>query len=102
MPIYTFRDKTTGEEWETIVSLSKREEILEDPNIEQVIFAPTLVSGIAGVTHKTDSGFKDVLSRIGEANPYSPMGAEYGSKGIKESKTREVVAKHQAIQSRTL
>lgn len=93
MPIYVFRDKTTGETWEELLSLAGREERLLDENIEQVITTVAFVGGISGVTHKTDSGFKDVLGRIADANPYSPMAAEHGSKGIKESKVRNAVNK---------
>lgn len=100
MPLYTFRDKTTGEEWDELLSFSGREELLKDPNIEQVITAPAIISGISGVTHKTDSGFKDMMSRIAEANPHSPMAQTHGSKGIRESKTRAAVNKARARQPR--
>lgn len=98
MPLYTFRDKTTGEEWDELLSFSGREELLKDPNIEQVITAPAIISGISGVTHKTDSGFKDMMSRIAEANPHSPMAQTHGSKGIRETKTRAAVNKARARQ----
>lgn len=94
MPLYEFRNKETGETWEQFLSFSEREELLEDPNIEQVISAPALISGIAGVTHKNDSGFTDMMSRIANANPHSPLAQQYGDKGVKASKTREVVNKH--------
>ena len=100
MPLYTFRDKTTGEEWDELLSFSGREELIKDPNIEQVITAPAIISGISGVTHKTDSGFKDMMSRIAEANPHSPMAQTHGSKGIRESKTRAAVNKARARQPR--
>ena len=100
MPLYTFRDKTTGEEWDELLSFSGREELLKDPNIEQVITAPAIISGISGITHKTDSGFKDMLSRVAEANPHSPMAQTHGSKGIRESKTRAAVNKARARQPR--
>lgn len=94
MPIYEFRDKDTGETWEKFLSMSAREEYLaENPNIEQVISAPALISGISGVTHKTDSGFNDLLNRIGNANPTSPLAQQHGDKGIKATKVREAVNK---------
>jgi len=93
MPTYTFRDKTTGEEWDEFLSFSAREERLTDPNIEQVPCAPAFVSGISGVTHKNDSGFNDMMSRIAVANPNSPLAETYGDKGVKASKTREAVKK---------
>lgn len=91
MPLYTFKNVTTGEMWEELLSFSSREELLKDPNIEQVIYAPAIISGISGVTHKNDSGFKDLVSRIADANPHSPLAQEHGRKGVKESKTREAV-----------
>jgi hypothetical protein len=96
MPLYTLRDKTTGEEWEELLSLSAREERLKDINIEQVPCAPAFISGIAGVTHKNDSGFNDMMSRIAAANPTSPLAEKYGDKGVKASKTREAVKKAKA------
>lgn len=96
MPTYTFRDKTTGEVWDELLSLSAREERLKDPNIEQVPCAPTLISGISGVTHKNDSGFNDMMGRIAAANPMSPLAEKYGDKGVKASKTREAVKKAKA------
>jgi hypothetical protein len=98
MPIYEFRDKTTGEEWEEFLSFSGREEKLKDSNIEQVITAPAIISGIAGVTHKNDSGFTDMMSRIATANPTSPLADKYGDKGIKAAKTREAVVRQQERQ----
>lgn len=96
MPTYTFRDKTTGDEWDEFLSFSGREERLKDPNIEQVPCAPAFVSGVAGKTHKNDSGFNDMMSRIAAANPNSPLADKYGDKGIKASKTREAVKKAKA------
>ena len=97
MPIYEFYNKVTGESWEEMMSISSREQYLEDnPDIAQVITAPAFVSGIAGVTHKNDSGFGDMMSRIAQANPHSPLAQKHGSKGIKESKVRDIVNKHKA------
>lgn len=94
MPIYEFRDKETGETWEEFLSMSGKDEYLKNnPHTEIVIGAPALISGIAGVTHKNDGGFKDLLNRIGNANPTSPLAQQYGDKGIKASKTREAVNK---------
>ena len=100
MPIYEFRNKNTGEEWEEFLSFSGREERLMDPDIEQVITAPAIISGIAGVTHKNDSGFTDMMSRIAKANPTSPLADKYGDKGIKATKTREAVVRQQERQLR--
>ena len=94
MPIYEFRDRETGETWEEFLSISgKVEYLVANPHAQLVIGAPALISGIAGVTHKTDGGFNDLLNRIGNANPASPLAQQYGDKGVKASKVREAVNK---------
>lgn len=100
MPIYQFRNTVTGEEWEEFLSFSAREERLGQSDIEQVITAPAIISGIAGVTHKNDSGFNDMMTRVATANPTSPLADKYGDKGIKASKTREAVVRQQERQLR--
>lgn len=67
MPLYEFRRISTGETWEEMASFSKREEILQDPDIEQVIAAPNLVSGVS-IRNKTDHGWRDVLKKVKKAN----------------------------------
>lgn len=97
MPLYEFRNTKTGEIWEEFFSFSQREDYLQsNPDIELVIGAPALISGIAGITHKNDSGFKDLLNRIGNANPTSPLAQQYGDKGVKASKTRDAINKAKA------
>ena len=97
MPTYLFRDKETDEVFECFMSYTERTELLEArPELEPVMTAPALISGISGVTHKNDSGFNDMMSRIAAANPHSPLADNYGSKGIKESKTRAAVKKVRA------
>lgn len=94
MPLYEFRIKDTGETFEEYFTYDQKKVFLEDnPDIEEIIGAPNIISGIAGVTHKTDSGFNDLLNRIGNANPHSPLGQQHGDKGIKATKVREAVNK---------
>lgn len=97
MPTYLFRDKETDEIFESFMSYTERAELLEaHPELEPVVTAPALISGISGITHKNDSGFNDLMGRIAAANPYSPLADRHGSKGIKESKTRDAVKKVKA------
>lgn len=99
MPTYLFKDKETGDVWEEFMSYTQRQAYLEEnPDIEPVITAPAIVSGIAGITHKNDSGFNDMMSRVAAANPTSPLADKYGSKGIKESKTRDAVKRQKRRQ----
>lgn len=51
MPLYSFKNKKTGKEWEEILSFAEREELLKDKNIEQLITAPRL-SFIERAEHK--------------------------------------------------
>jgi len=94
MPIYEFRVKETGETFDEFLTYNQKLEFLEEnPDLEEVIGAPRFISGIAGVTHKNDSGFNDLLNRIGNANPHSPLGQQHADKGIKSTKIREAVNK---------
>ena len=94
MPIYEFRVKETGETFDEFLTYNQKLEFLEkNPDLEEVIGAPRFISGIAGVTHKNDSGFNDLLNRIGNANPHSPLGQQHGDKDIKTTKIRDAVNK---------
>ena len=55
------------------------------------------MSGVGGL--KTDSGWKDMLSRIGDAHPGSKVHDAYGNKNTKDIKTRQVLEKHRKIQA---
>lgn len=94
MPMYTLKRVSTGETWDVIMSISDMIEITKDDDIQTVMFAPKFISGISGVTHKNDGGFKDLMSRVADANPHSPLADEYGKKDVKSSKVREVARKH--------
>jgi hypothetical protein len=96
MPTYTFRDNNTGEMWDDMMSISASELFLKDnPHIEKVPTAVNIVGG-TGDRVRTDGGMKEMLSRIAHANPITPLAAQYGSKGIKETKTRAAVDKIRA------
>jgi hypothetical protein len=101
MPIYEFEDTNTGERLEKFLSFSGKDDFLkENPHIEQRIFtAPADVGGV-GDRVKPDSGMNEVFSRIGAANPDSPMGERYHRKTTKEVKTRAVVKKHLDLQGK--
>jgi len=99
MPLYSFHNKDTDEIWEDLMSISSMESFLEqNSHIQQIIYAPAVISGVSGMTHKNDSGFKDMMSRIASANPTSPLASQYGDKGSKASKTREAIKRQKARQ----
>lgn len=97
MPLYDLLDTLTDEVREVFLPYEKLKDLLkENPHLKQIISAPAVVSGVVGLTHKNDSGFGDLMSRIAEANPHSPLADTYGNKGIKETKTRAAVKKAKA------
>ena len=99
MPIYTYHNPQTQEQWDELWSYETHLQFLVDnPNLNQIFHAPKLVSGISGVTHKNDAGFNDMMSRIAAANPSSALADKYGDKGVKAAKTREAVKRQKARQ----
>lgn len=94
MPTYTFYNSETGEQFDTLMSISARELYLqENPHIETVISAPMLVTGVS-TTNKVPDGFKEVLSKVSEAHPTSPVAQRHGKKSIKQIKTENAIKKH--------
>ena len=93
MPLYDFQDDETGEIWEERMSYEDMKKLTsENPNIKLVYTTMNIVSGVGGI--KNDSGFKDMLSRVADANPSSPLAEKHGSKDIKSVKVREAVNKY--------
>jgi len=96
MPNYSFRNKETGEEWEEFMGISEADQFLENnPHVERFVSrAPGLVGGTGDRT-KTDGGFKEVLSKIAEANPNSALASDYGKKDKKSVAIRDSVQRVQ-------
>lgn len=96
MPTYNFINTETGEEFESFMKISEREEyLLANPHIQPVMTAPAIVSGVSSSTqNRVPTGFKEVLSKVAEAHPGSALAAKHKSKSIKEAKTEQVVKKH--------
>ena len=96
MPTYNFIDTETGEEFESFMKISEREEFLKvNPHIQPVITAPNIVSGVVGVgSNRVPNGFKEVLSKVAESHPTSRVGQEHGNKSIKQVKNEQLVKKH--------
>lgn len=94
MPLYDFMRISTGETWEELMSISNRDELLKDSDIIQIPAAPRIVSGVVGISMRTDDGFKEVLSKVAEAHPASALYEKHAQKGVKEVKTNQVIEKH--------
>ena len=94
MPTYNFIDTETDEEFEVVMKIAEREEFLkENPQVQPIISAPALISG-SGSYQKVPEGFKEVLSKVGEAHPDSKVGREYGNKTNAQVKARDIVDKY--------
>ena len=75
------------------VSLKEKDDFLKsNPNLKSLVTGINIVAGVGGM--KTDSGWKENLSRIAEAHPTSALADRYGSKSIKDVKTKQVINKH--------
>ena len=93
MPIYTFRNKKTGKEFDEMMTIAEMESYMrKNKHITQVPKGLNIVSGTGGI--KQDSGWKENLSRIAEAHPNSGLAQRYGKKSIKQIRTEQVLKKH--------
>ena len=91
MPRYDFLNTETDEIKEYTLSYKDLDEFKKNnPHLKQQISALNIVGG-TGDRIKTDSGFKEVLSKIGDGHPGSPLNT---NKTIKDIKTKEIVKKH--------
>lgn len=94
MPVYRFKDTENGEIFEALMKIDERTVFLqENPHIEAVIMAPSIVSGVS-IKDKVPDGFKEVLSKISENHKNTELADRHGRKSAKEAKTSEVVRKH--------
>jgi|TARA_B100000035_G_scaffold51735_1_gene40341 hypothetical protein len=98
MPTYRFYNTKTKTEYEDLMSISEMEEFIKQKHIK--LMPPTkvnIVSSTGGIDSKTDSGWKDTLSKISEKHPNSPLAERYGPReSIKKIKTKQTIAKHRA------
>jgi hypothetical protein len=102
MPTYEFRNRKTGKIVEHQMKMSEYDKFKEDhPELERVIVtAPKLnyashsQGSVTDIAAKKDGGWKEVLQKIGRANPISEVGDKFHKKGIKEIKTTQVIEKH--------
>lgn len=101
MPTYNFLNVETEEYEEHFLKISELDQFKKDnSHLQSVISAPGIVSGTGSSGPKTDDGFKEVMSKIAEKAPGSPLAEKYSKKSIKEVKTREVIEKHRKIQAK--
>jgi hypothetical protein len=94
MPTYSFYNNQTGEQFDEMMKFSEREEYLKNnPHITPVVTAAALVSGVS-TSNKIPSGFNDVLHKVAEKHPGSPLAQKVSRKTSKQVKTEQIVKKH--------
>jgi hypothetical protein len=94
MPTYSFYNNQTGEQFDEMMKFSEREDYLNsNPHITPVVTAAALVSGVS-TTNKIPSGFNDVLHKVAEKHPASPLAQKVNRKTSKQVKTEQIVKKH--------
>ena len=96
MPLYEFYNEEIGESYEMMMTIKDKEKYLKkNPHVKQIIGAPNIVGG-HGDRVKTDDGFKEVLSKIGESH----KGSHLHRDSVKDSATKRIIKKHMDIQSK--
>jgi len=89
VPIYQFENTETGEQFELFCKLADREKILEkNPHFRQLVTSAASIGGHGDRT-KTDSGMKEVFSKIADAHPNSALADTYGKKDANSIRRRE-------------
>jgi len=95
MPTYNFENTETGEITEEIMKISERDEFLENnPQLKSVMLSAPGTVQASGDRTKAPNGFKEVLSKVAEANPTSALASDFGHKDHKSVTTRNIVQKH--------
>jgi len=97
MPTYRFYNKRTKKEYTDLMSISEMEEFIKKKHIK--ILPPTqlnIVSSVGNIDSKTDSGWKEVLSKVSEAHPASNLASQYGKKSVKDTQIDKVIKTHRA------
>tara|TARA_R100000084_G_scaffold23869_1_gene8511 strand:- start:471 stop:785 length:315 start_codon:yes stop_codon:yes gene_type:complete len=97
MPTYRFYNKRTKKEYTDLMSISEMEEFIKKKHIK--LLPPTqlnIVSTTGTIDGKTDSGWKEVMSKISEAHPKSNLADRYGKRSVKDTQIDSVMKKHRA------
>jgi|TARA_Y100000004_G_scaffold84215_1_gene94540 hypothetical protein len=97
MPTYRFYNKRTKKEYTDLMSISEMEEFIKKKHIK--LLPPTqlnIVSTTGTIDGKTDSGWKEVMSKISEAHPKSNLADRYGKRSVKDTQIDSVIKKHRA------
>jgi hypothetical protein len=104
MPTYTFKNKTTGVEWEKFMRMSEVDDYKKENDCSIVITGVNIASGQGdNIDAKTDAGWKETLAKISEAHPDSELNKQYGKRrSVKDVKTEQARKKHKKIAERRI
>jgi hypothetical protein len=97
VPTYRFYNSKTKKEYTDLMSISEMEEFIKKKHIK--LLPPTqlnIVSTTGTIDGKTDSGWKEVMSKISEAHPKSALADRYGKRSVKDTQIEKVMKKHRA------
>ena len=95
MPTYRFYNSKTKTEFEEYMSISDMEKFSKKKHIK--LMPPTqmnIVSSTGSIDSKTDSGWKEVLSKVSEAHPRSELAKQYGKRSNTDVKIENLRQKH--------
>lgn len=101
MATYTFRNTKTGKIEEHVMSMNAYDDFKKNnPHLDRYFDEAPIVAymGVGDNISKTDDTFKEVMSKIADQNPRSPLAERFRKKTIKEVKTEQVLEKHRKIQ----
>ena len=102
MPTYEFVNKKTGKVEEHLISISAYDQFKADnPHLERYYseapgFSYSGTGDMAG--KKTDNTWKEVMHKIAEQNPRSPLADKVLKKNTKRVKTDQTLKKHGVFQ----
>lgn len=93
MPTYEIRNQKTGEVKEIFCSYDEKVKLFKDnPDWKDTWnHAPGVDFQGKSAIARTDSGWKEMLSRIGEAHPASDINKEHNRRSTKEIKIDKIL-----------
>ena len=101
MPTYRFQNLKTGVVYEDFMSIAEMEKLKNNKKVK--LLPPTqmnIVSSVGSIDGKTDSGWKEVMSKAAEAHPNSPRAERHGKKSVKQTQIEKVMKKHRDRKSK--
>lgn len=104
MPTYEFLNTKTGKIEEHAMSVSVYDQFkIDNPHLERYfesvpMFSYSGTGDMAG--KKTDNTWKEVMHKIAEQNPRSPLADQVLKKSTKRVKTEQILKKHNVLQKK--